>query len=207
MEFPLLALVVSGGHTEIVYMKEDYCFEKIGGTLDDAVGEAYDKVARVLELNYPGGPLVDSLAHSGEDTYTLPLPLDDNSYNFSFSGLKSAVINLVHNEKQRGNDIIKENLACSFQNRVIEIITKKTMKALKEYKVNNLIVAGGVAANKGLRKRLEILCQEKGINLIVPPIKYCTDNAAMIGVAGYFAYKMGKVAELNINAKANDELK
>lgn len=207
MEFPLLALVVSGGHTEIVYMKEDYSFKKIGGTLDDAVGEAYDKVARVLDLNYPGGPLVDALAHKGEDTYDLPLPLDDNSYNFSFSGLKSAVINLVHNEKQRGNEIIRENLACSFQNRVIEIITKKTMKALKEYKVKNLIVAGGVSANRGLRERLGVLCSDNEINLTVPQLKYCTDNAAMIGAAGYFAYKIGRIATLDINAKANDELK
>lgn len=207
MEFPLISLVVSGGHTELIYMKEDYSFEKIGGTLDDAVGEAYDKVARVIGLNYPGGPLVDKLAHEGEDTYDLPIPLDDNSYNFSFSGLKSAVINLVHNEKQRGNNIIVENLACSFQNRVVDILTKKTLRALKEYKVNNLIVAGGVAANLGLREKLEKMCEENQVNLTIPPIKYCTDNAAMIGVAGYFAYKSGITANLDLNAKANLELK
>lgn len=207
MEFPLISLVVSGGHTELIYMKEDYSFERIGGTLDDAVGEAYDKVARVMGLNYPGGPLVDKLAHKGEDTYNLPLPLDDDSYNFSFSGIKSAVINLIHNEKQRGNEINIENLATSFQNRVTEILAKKTMKALKEYKVNNLIVAGGVSANKGLRETLEKLCVENNINLTFPPMKYCTDNAAMIGVAGYFAYKMGKTADLDINAKASIPLK
>lgn len=206
MEFPLIALVVSGGHTELIYMKEDYSFVRIGGTLDDAVGEAYDKVARVIGLNYPGGPLVDSLAHQGHDTYDLPTPLDDDSYNFSFSGLKSAVINLVHNEKQRGNEINNADLACSFQNRVVGILVKKTMRALKQYQVNNLIVAGGVAANKGLRENLEKICEERNINLIVPPLKYCTDNAAMIGVAGYYAYKMGKTSSLDINARANVEL-
>ena len=110
MEFPLIALVVSGGHTDLIYMEDDYSFKKIGGTLDDAVGEAYDKVARVLGIPYPGGPLVDKYAHEGEDTYNLPIPLDDNSYNFSFSGIKSAVINLKHNEEQKGNNINVKNL-------------------------------------------------------------------------------------------------
>lgn len=206
MKFPLIALVVSGGHTELIYMKEDYSFEKIGGTLDDAVGEAYDKVARVIELPYPGGPRVDQLAHEGEDTYHLPIPLDDESYDFSFSGLKSAVINLAHNEKQRGNELNKANLATSFQNRVVEVLTKKTMRALEEYNVDHLIVAGGVAANKGLRERLTELCQEKNIHLTFPPMKYCTDNAAMIGAAGYYAYKLGRVADLTLNSKANDKL-
>ncbi len=206
MKFPLIALVVSGGHTELIYMKEDYSFEKIGGTLDDAVGEAYDKVARVIELPYPGGPRVDQLAHEGEDTYHLPIPLDDESYDFSFSGLKSAVINLAHNEKQRGNELNKANLATSFQNRVVEVLTKKTMRALEEYNVDHLIVAGGVAANKGLREKLTELCQEKNIHLTFPPMKYCTDNAAMIGAAGYYAYKLGRVADLTLNSKANDKL-
>lgn len=206
MEFPLIALVVSGGHTDLIYMKEDYSFEHIGGTLDDAVGECYDKAARVMNLSYPGGPKVDKLAHTGTDTYHLPIPLDDDSYDFSFSGLKSAVINLSHNEKQRGNEINVANLACSFQNRVVDILTKKTMKALKEYQVSNLIVAGGVAANKGLRERLEALCQEENINLSIPPIQYCTDNAAMIGAAGYFAYQLGRRADLTLNAKASERL-
>ena len=207
IEFPLMALVVSGGHTELVYMKEDYSFEVLGSTLDDAVGEAYDKVARVISLPYPGGPLVDKLAHTGKDTYDLPTPLDDESYNFSFSGLKSSVINLVHNEAQRGNEIIKENLACSFQNRVVSILTKKTMKALKEKNVKNLIIAGGVAANKGLRESLTKASEENNINLTIPEIKYCTDNGAMIGAAGYFAYKKGNIADLNLNAKATTSLK
>ena len=206
MEFPLIALVVSGGHTELVYMKEDYSFEKIGGTLDDAVGEAYDKVARVVGLPYPGGPAVDKLSLLGSDTYNLPLPLDDNTYNFSFSGLKSAVINLVHNEEQRNHEIRPNDLCTSFQNRVVEIITKKTMKAVKEYNVKNLIVAGGVSANKGLRKRLQELCDENNINLTVPDLKYCTDNAAMIGAAGYYAYKLGRTSDLNFDAKATSKL-
>ena len=206
MHFPLIALVVSGGHTELIYMKEDYSFEFLGGTLDDAVGEAYDKVARVIGLPYPGGPAVDKLAKIGKDTYNLPLPLDDDTYNFSFSGLKSAVININHNELDRGNKIRKEDLACSFQNRVIEILTKKTMKALKEKNVKNLIVAGGVSANQGLREKLTELCQEENVNLTLPSLKYCTDNAAMIGAAGYYAFKLGRISDLSLNAKATDKL-
>ena len=206
LEFPLISLVVSGGHTELVYMDKDYSFKKIGGTLDDAVGEAYDKVARVINVPYPGGPEVDRLAHIGIDTYELPLPLDDDTYNFSFSGIKSAVINLVHNEKQRGNDIVKENLACSFQNRVVEILTKKTMKALKEYNVDNLIVAGGVSANKGLRERLIKECEKNDINLSMPDIKYCTDNAAMIASAGYYAYKLGIISDIDLKARPTSSM-
>ena len=207
MKFPLIALVVSGGHTELVYMKENYSFEFIGGTLDDAVGEAFDKVARVLNVPYPGGPNIDKMAGLGKDTYKLPIPLDDDSYNFSFSGIKSAVINLAHNEEQRGNEIIKEDLACSFENRVVDILSKKTMHALTEYNVKNLIVAGGVSANKWLREKLTILCEKEGIDITIPPIKYCTDNAAMIGAAGFFAYKLGRRADLTLNAKATDILK
>ena len=207
MNFPLISLVVSGGHTELVLMKENYSFEYIGGTLDDAVGECYDKVARVIGLAYPGGPKLDALAHTGIDSYNLPLPLDDDSYNFSFSGLKSSVINLKHNEEQRGNKINDANLATSFQNRVIEILTKKTMKALKKYNVDNLIIAGGVSANKGLRDEFKKLCDENNINLSIPDLKYCTDNAAMIGAAGYYAYKFSRIANLDLNSKANDELR
>lgn len=207
MNFPLISLVVSGGHTELVLMKENYSFEYIGGTLDDAVGECYDKVARVIGLAYPGGPKLDALAHTGIDSYNLPLPLDDDSYNFSFSGLKSSVINLKHNEEQRGNKINDANLAASFQNRVIKILTKKTMKALKKYNVDNLIIAGGVSANKGLRDEFKKLCDENNINLSIPDLKYCTDNAVMIGAAGYYAYKLSRIANLDLNSKANDELR
>lgn len=206
LTFPLIALVVSGGHTDLVYMKEDYSFERIGSTLDDAVGEAYDKVAKILGLEYPGGPIVDRLSGLGKDTYSLPYPLDDKSYNFSFSGIKSAVVNLVHNEKQRENEIRLEDMCTSFQNRVVGVITKKTIRALKEYQVKNLIVAGGVAANKGLRQELEKLCHENEIHLSVPDVKYCTDNAAMIGAAAYYAYQKGITANLELNAKAIDSL-
>lgn len=206
MTFPLIALVVSGGHTELIYMKDNYCFEKIGGTLDDAVGEAYDKIARIIKVPYPGGPLVDKMSYLGEDNYNLPLPLDDNSYNFSFSGLKSAAINLVHNEEQRGNQINKEDLACSFQKRVVDILSKKTLRALKEYNVKNLIVAGGVAANSGIRNRLTQICNENDINLTIPELKYCTDNATMIASAGYYAYKLGRRANIDLKSMANTPL-
>ena len=206
MQFPLIALVVSGGHTDLIYMENDYSFKKIGGTLDDAVGECYDKVARVINVPYPGGPLVDKLSYEGRDSYPLPLPLDDDTYNFSFSGIKSAVINLVHNETQRGNEIRKEDIACSFQNRVVEILTKKTIKAMKEYKVNNLIIAGGVSANSGIRNKFKELCEKEGINLTIPNIKYCTDNAAMIATAGYFAYQKGITASIDLKAQATTSL-
>ena len=137
----------------------------------------------------------------------MPTPLDDDSYNFSFSGLKSAVINLVHNEKQKGEDIIVENLAASFQNRVVDILSKKTMRAMNEYKVKNLIIAGGVSANHGLRERITEECEKNGFNLTIPNIKYCTDNAAMIGAAGYFAYKEGRISDLSLMAKASDVMK
>lgn len=202
LEFPLIALVVSGGHTDLIYMDKDYSFKKIGSTLDDAVGEAYDKVAKILNLPYPGGPRIDNLAKVGKDNYKLPYPLDDDSYNFSFSGIKSAVVNLVHNEKQKGNIVVKEDVATSFQNRVVTIIVKKTFRAIKEYHVNNLIVAGGVAANSGLREKLNELAKENNVTLSIPRISYCTDNAAMIGAAAYYAYKKGIVGDLYLNAKA-----
>ena len=206
MEFPLVSLVISGGHTELIYMSEDYNFKKLGGTLDDALGECYDKVGKIMDIDYPAGPLVDRLAHRGDNTYSLPLPLNDDSYNFSFSGLKSAIINLVHNEEQRGNIINKENLSCSFQNVVCEILTKKTLKAMNELKVKNLILAGGVSANLGIRERFKDICELKGINYTFPDIKYCTDNAAMIATAGYFAYQKGIKADLTLNAYSSMEL-
>lgn len=206
LEFPLIALVISGGHTELIYMKDHYQFEKIGGTLDDAVGECYDKVARIMDVPYPGGPTMDRWAKEGNATYELPLPLNNNSYDFSFSGLKSAVINLVHNEEQRGNEIRKKDLAASFQKAVIEIITKKTMRALKDYQVNHLIIAGGVAANKALREKLIELCEKEDIDFSYPEIKYCTDNATMIAASGYYAYMLEHRADLTLNPKSGLEL-
>ena len=160
-----------------------------------------------MDINYPAGPEVDRFAHLGTHTYNLPIPLDDDSYNFSFSGLKSAVINLSHNEEQRGNPINKENLSCSFQDVVCEILTKKTLRAINELGVNNLILAGGVSANKGIRERFKYLCEAHGINYTFPDIKYCTDNAAMIAAAGFFAYKKGIRADLNLNAYSTMELR
>lgn len=186
--FPILALVVSGGHTELVYMKEHYSFEVLGETLDDAVGEAYDKVGRVMDLQYPAGAKVDKLAHEGKPTYHLPVYADKDSYNFSFSGLKSAVLNLFNTAKMKGEEIDTKDLACSFQNSVTTVLTEKTIKAAKEYKVNQIVVAGGVAANKGLRERLSEAANKENIKLTFPKMVYCTDNAAMIAVAGYFKY-------------------
>lgn len=207
LKFPLIALVVSGGHTELIYMKDHYNFEKLGGTLDDAVGECYDKVARVLGIPYPGGPEIDRLASLGKPTYSLPHPLKDDSYNFSFSGLKSAVINLVHNEEQRHCEIRKEDVATSFQQVVIDTIVAKTMHAVKEKEVSHLIIAGGVAANKGLRKALQEACEKNQIHLTIPAMKYCTDNATMIAAAGYYAYRQGRIASLDLNSKSTDDLK
>ncbi|CAM4392940.1 O-sialoglycoprotein endopeptidase [Bacillus manliponensis] len=202
VQFPLLSLVVSGGHTELVYMKEHGSFEVIGETRDDAAGEAYDKVARTLALPYPGGPHIDRLAHEGEPTIDLPRAwLEPDSYDFSFSGLKSAVINTVHNAKQRGEEIAPEDLAASFQASVIDVLVTKTVKAAEEYNVKQVLLAGGVAANKGLRAQLEATFHEKeNIELIIPPLSLCTDNAAMIAAAGTIAYEQGKRANLALNA-------
>ena len=207
LEFPLLCLVISGGHTELVYMDKDYSFKKLGGTLDDAVGECYDKVGKVIGVDYPAGPKIDKMAQLGDHTYQLPLPLNDDSYNFSFSGLKSAVINLVHNEEQRGSEINKENLATSFQDTVVEILAKKTVHAIVDYDVKNLILAGGVSANSGIRKRMEEISKDRGINFTCPEIKYCTDNAAMIASAGYYAYLDGRRADFTLNGQSSIELK
>ena len=188
--FPLLALVVSGGHTELVLMKDHYQFELLGETLDDAVGEAYDKVARVVNVGYPGGPIIDKMASMGEPTYELPrIKLGKDSYDFSFSGLKSAVINLHHKAEQRGETLDYNNLAASFQAAVVDVLCMKTSKAAQEYNVKQVIIAGGVAANKGLRSRMQEEMDKLNIKLTVPNLKYCTDNAGMIAVAGYFKDK------------------
>ena len=202
LKFPLLALVVSGGHTELVYMKEHGHFEVIGETRDDAAGEAYDKVARTLNMPYPGGPHIDRLAQEGSPTIDLPRAwLEEGSYDFSFSGLKSAVINTVHNAEQRGESIAPEDLAASFQESVIEVLVKKTERAVAEYGVEQVLVAGGVAANKGLRKALEkTFSANSKIELVIPPLSLCTDNAAMIAAAGSVMFEKGIRADLSLNA-------
>ena len=206
MEFPLLALVISGGHTELVLMEDDYKFKVLGETLDDAIGEVYDKVARVLDLPYPGGPNIEKDAEQGTPSYDLPIPMNNDELNFSYSGLKSAVINLVHNEKQRGNEIRKFDLAASFQKVAIDELIRKTDLAINKYNIKRLIVAGGVTANKYLRGEMEKLADKHNINLTVPPIKYCTDNAAMIGCAAYPLYLKKDFSDFLLNAESTMNL-
>lgn len=187
MKFPAIILLVSGGHTELLYAKDHLDFELIGETQDDAVGEAYDKVARVLGLEYPGGPIVDKLAQEGNVTYNLPRPMiNEDNFDFSFSGLKSAVINLIHNEKQRNKEINIKNMCASFQQACVDVLIAKTKKAIEKYEVKQLIVGGGVSANKGLRKEIEKITN---CEVLIPKMKYCTDNAAMIGAAAYYQYQ------------------
>ncbi|PON00318.1 tRNA (adenosine(37)-N6)-threonylcarbamoyltransferase complex transferase subunit TsaD [Bacillus halotolerans] len=206
--FPALALVVSGGHTELVYMKEHGSFEVIGETLDDAAGEAYDKVARTMGLPYPGGPQIDKLAESGNDTIPLPRAwLEEGSYNFSFSGLKSAVINTLHNAAQKGQEIAPEDLSASFQNSVIDVLVTKTARAAKEYGVKQVLLSGGVAANRGLRAALQKeFSQHEGTALIIPPLSLCTDNAAMIAAAGTIAFEKGIRGSYDMNGQPGLEL-
>ncbi|MCM3448159.1 tRNA (adenosine(37)-N6)-threonylcarbamoyltransferase complex transferase subunit TsaD [Bacillus velezensis] len=208
LQFPALALVVSGGHTELVYMKEHGSFEVIGETLDDAAGEAYDKVARTMGLPYPGGPQIDKLAAVGTDSIPLPRAwLEEGSYNFSFSGLKSAVINTLHNASQKNEVIPPEDLAASFQQSVIDVLTAKTSKAAKEYGVKQVLLAGGVAANKGLRAALQQEFSHSGDpELVIPPLSLCTDNAAMIAAAGTVAFEKGIQGSYDMNGQPGLEL-
>lgn len=206
MEFPLLALVVSGGHTELILMYEHYDFNRLGETQDDAVGEAYDKVARVLGLPYPGGPVVDKMAKTGRDVYKFPRPMiDSGDFNFSFSGLKSHIINLHHNMQQRNETINIEDFCASFQEAVTDVLVAKTIKAKEQYKVKQVIVAGGVAANSGLRKKMKSMIND--IPVYFPNMDYCTDNAAMIASAGYFQYKKyNKADDLLLNGQSRMNL-
>ncbi len=204
IEFPTLGLVVSGGHTELVLMRDDYDFEVIGSTKDDAIGECYDKVARILGLKYPGGPNVEKYAKEGKASYNLPKPMDDDSLDFSYSGLKSFIINLVHNESQRGKEIDKYDLAASFQEVAVGELVRKTRSALERYDLKRLIVAGGVSANGYLREELKKMCDELGVHLSIPPIKYCTDNATMIAAAANPLYKKGLFSDFSLNAKSQE---
>lgn len=186
--FPAIVLLVSGGHTELLLLEDHMKVKLLGTTLDDAVGEAYDKVGRVLGLSYPGGPVIDRLAKNGKDLYHFPrATLNKNEYNFSYSGLKSAVINKVHNMNQKGETYQIEDVCRSFQDSAIEVLVEKTKKAAFNFNAKQIIVAGGVAANKGLR---ELIKNEiTHIPIVMPSMIYCTDNAAMIGAAAYYHVK------------------
>lgn len=200
LTYPLMALLVSGGHTELVYVPEKGDYRIIGETRDDAVGEAYDKVGRVMGLTYPAGREIDELAHRGQDVYHFPRAMiKEDHLEFSFSGLKSAFINLHHNAAQKGEELILEDLCASFQAAVLDILIAKTKKALAAYPVQQLIVAGGVAANQGLRERLAADITEAEV--IIPPLRLCGDNAGMIALAAAVELEKGTVADLVLNAK------
>ncbi|KPJ21760.1 tRNA (adenosine(37)-N6)-threonylcarbamoyltransferase complex transferase subunit TsaD [Streptococcus phocae] len=200
LAYPLMALLVSGGHTELVYVTEPGNYHIVGETRDDAVGEAYDKVGRVMGLAYPAGREIDQLAHKGKDTYHFPRAMiKENHLEFSFSGLKSAFINLHHNANQKEEELVLEDLCASFQAAVLDILLAKTKKALEQYPSKMLVVAGGVAANQGLRERLAN--DITGVELVIPPLRLCGDNAGMIALAAAVEYDKGHFADLSLNAK------
>jgi N6-L-threonylcarbamoyladenine synthase len=204
LKFPLLSLVVSGGHTELVYMEENGKYEVIGETRDDAAGEAYDKIGRVLGVPYPGGKHIDEMAHKGKDTFHFPRAmLQEDNYDFSFSGLKSAFINTVHNAKQKGEELVDVDLAASFQAAVVEVLVEKTIRAAKEKAVKQIVLAGGVAANKGLREALTEAVEERltDVELLIPPLSLCGDNAAMIGACAFVTAREKVEADWALNAQ------
>lgn len=203
IKFPALALLVSGGHTELVWLKEEGSFVIIGDTRDDAAGEAYDKVGRVLGVAYPAGKELDAMAHRGHDTFNFPRAmLQEDNLDFSFSGLKSAFINTVHHADQVGEQLSRDDLAASFQQAVVDILVTKTTRALRQYPTTRqLILAGGVAANTGLRSQLtDAMLAFPRVELLQAPLKLCGDNAAMIGAAGTMLYQHGVRAGLDLNA-------
>ena len=200
---PFMALVVSGGHSHLIYVKDYTEFEIVGKTRDDAVGEAFDKVARVLGLPYPGGPEVSKLAREGKFTYNLPKTKFEN-YDFSFSGIETAVINIAHKEGEKLN---RADLACSFEQTVTDELVQNCMQAMKDLKINKVVLAGGVSANLVLRDKLQRASKERGYECYLPDLKYCTDNAAMISSAAHYNYISGKYYniedKLDLNAVAN----
>lgn len=199
LEPPYLCLVVSGGHSHLVHVKDYTKFEVLGKTRDDAVGEAFDKVARVVGIGYPGGPVIDKLAKEGKPIYNLPRTHFEN-LDFSFSGIKTAVINLVHKE---GDNININDLCASFEEAVTDILTQNSLKAMKELGVNKIAIAGGVSANSYLRNRMQELGKKEGFKVYYPELVLCTDNAAMIASAGYYNYMAGKYSPWNLNAVPN----
>lgn len=202
---PFLCLVVSGGHSHIIEVKDYTDFNVIGRTRDDAVGEAFDKAARAMGYCYPGGVEIDKSAQLGnKDAYKLPHPkVDGSEFDFSFSGLKTAVLNLLNNSEQKGIEINKNDLSASFQHTVCDIVSEKLMRAAEQYGYTDIVVAGGVCANSGLRERLTNECQKRSYKLYMPPLKYCGDNAAMVGSQAYYEYQKGNVAGLDLNAIAS----
>ena len=208
LEPPFLCLIVSGGHTHLVIVKEYGEFEVVGRTRDDAAGEAFDKVARAIGLGYPGGPKIDKLSKEGnKEAIDFPRAhIDGGPYDFSFSGLKSAVLNYLNSCKMKGIEVNVADVAASFQEAVVDVLVTKSIEAAKEYKMDNLAIAGGVAANSQLREDMSKACEEEGIKLYYPSPIYCTDNAAMIGVAGYYEYIKGRTSGYDLNAIPNLEM-
>lgn len=205
---PFMCLVVSGGHTFIVYMKDYGEFEVLGETRDDAAGEAFDKVARAIGLGYPGGPKIDKISKEGnEEAIKFPRAnFHNDTLDFSFSGIKSAVLNYLNKKEMKGEEINRADVAASFQKSVVDVLVDNTIKACRSKKVNKIAVAGGVASNSCLRDTLVRGCKKKGIEVLIPPFILCTDNAAMIGSAAYFEYIKGRRTSLDINAVPNLKL-
>ncbi len=201
---PFVTLLASGGHTAVLYAKSEAEFEILGATLDDAAGEAFDKVARVLGLKYPGGPNIERCALDGEDTVPMPKMLKGGGgYNFSYSGLKTAVINYCHTKEQKGEAFSKADVACSFQKAAVDVLVQKTVEAAQEKGVSVVTAGGGVAANTYLRQSLEKACKKRGLRVVLPEKRYCTDNAAMIASEGLVQFRLGNFADMNLTAKAS----
>lgn len=206
LKFPCLAIVVSGGNTELVLMDKHLSFKIIGETKDDALGEAFDKVARVVGLPYPGGVSIDRLSKEGKHTYKLPRPLNDGSYYYSYSGLKTAVINLVHHLEQVGEKVNVPDLACSFQETAIDLLLDKALPAVKEFNCKQVVLAGGVSANSYLRSEVVRRLKDQDVEVVIPPLWCTTDNAAMIAKVGSYLYEEKVFTPLSLAANPNWKL-